>query len=189
MENEITYYSFLSHLKAFLKDLLTDPINCKVDEYFYGINLNKHKLLNLLKRRDIIRTEEKIDDSIANKPIFKIKYLIPKKNFERKVKRLYSKLFEINLPPKNNIHEDGEGGDLCGATSAAAVNDSAPIEPIGLNRRKIYITPMQLNKLQEALTTFNAGNYQYDTPFIFNNKDDETYIHNKKGGISVERLD
>lgn len=194
MEKEVTYYSFLSHIKAFLRSLLNDPVNCKVDDFFIENNLSKSKLIFLLKNKGIIIASEKIDDSSENDKndtIFKIKYLIPRKNFERKIKRLYSKLFEVNIPDKHSLYEDGEGS-IAGATSAVAVNNCAPVVPFGqVNRRKIYITDEQLKRLEEQLTTFNAGDYQYDVPFIFkdkNEKKDDAYIHNKKGGISVEVL-
>ena len=187
MENNVTYYSFLSQIKGFLRAILKDPVNCKIDDFFIQNNISKSKLLNLLKRYNIIEVSEKVDDS--NK--FKIKYSIPRKNFERKIKRLYSRLFEVNLPTKENIDEDGESG-VCGATTASAVNDTAPILPMGgINRRRIYLTNEQLTNLREALTTFNAGNYQYDVPFMFKDADgkkDDCYIHNKKGGISADRL-
>lgn len=194
MEKEVTYYSFLSHIKAFLRSLINDPINCKIDNFFLENNINKSKLLFLLKSKGIIISSEKIDDSKedeGNNANFKIKYLIPRKNFERKIKRLYSKLFEKNLPSEIYLKEEGDGG-MAGATSASVANDNAPVAPFGqVNRRKIYITNEQLKRLEEQLTTFNAGDYQYDVPFMFKDKDgkkDDAYIHNKKGGISVEVL-
>lgn len=193
---EVTYYSFLSHLKAFLANLLTDPINAKPDTFLLAHELNKGKLLNLLLNRGIIERESDVVDNDVKEneqPTFKIKYKIPRKNFERKIKRLYSKLFEINLPPKiEKLEEDGEGGMLGGATSASAVNDTAPIAPLGqVQRRKIYLTNEQLDKIEESTTTSSAGDYQYSVPFMFKPEGggkDEAYIHRKPGGISVDRI-
>lgn len=189
--DKMTLYSFISLIKNFLGQLLINPIDAKPDKKLMAYGLYKSKLLSMLISRNIIERDEKIIDTNVEHPQFKVKYKIPRKNFERKLKRLYIKLFEVNVPKNNlSINEDGEG-DFGGATSASVSNDNAPIAPFGqVQRKTIYINNKQLNKLQEIATTFNCGDYQYDVPFMFKDesgKKDDAYIHNKKGGISMDR--
>lgn len=190
--NEVMYNTFLWEVKAFLSNLLKEPISTTVSSFFSANNISKPTLLRLLLNNKIIEREESVSDEDITNPKFKIKYKVPKKNFDRKVKKLYIKLFEKNLPEKEiPIEEDGGMG---GATSAAACNAVAPIGPITsqpIKRKTIYITNEQLKQLEEATATFTAGNYQYDVPFMFKRKDgkkDEAYIHNKPGGIGCERV-
>jgi hypothetical protein len=84
---ETTFYAFQSNLRYFLSQLLKDPINCKVGDFFKERNFSKKKLINILIKRDVIKRHEKIDDEEN----YNVKYNIIRKNFERKLKRIYNK--------------------------------------------------------------------------------------------------
>ena len=108
----------------------------------------------------------------------KVRYAVPKKNFNRNLKRLYIRLFEQNLP----INEE-EGGAMGGATSADSSGQfSQPLfsKPV---KQKPYTEVMD-----EASTTQTVGNYQYDVPFA---GDEETLSrHNGVGGsVSINFAD
>lgn len=183
---EVTFYSFLSHLKSFLKDLLKQPADAKPDEFLQSKKLTRGKLLKLLLDSGIIIKDEKIndEDGIAN---MSIKFNIPRKNFENKVRKLHIRLFEKNTPMKK-LQEDGEGA-MAGATSADSSGQySQPL--FGVQRRRIYISEEgmsaieeEIKSLKEATTTFNTGNYTYDAP-AFADKEST----NVKPGFSVERV-
>lgn len=99
---KMTEYKFFSNVKQFLCDLLTDPVNCKVPFILKQHGLNRYKLLSYLLSNGIIEKEETICDKDENgqpkTATMKVKYCVPKKNFERKLKKLYIRLFEKNLP-------------------------------------------------------------------------------------------
>lgn len=186
-EQNITFYAFLSNVKAFIGNLLKEPLNAEITPFFKELGIRRSELINMLIERGVLIKENKISNENGVDK-FNISYKVPRKNFEKNIKKIYIKLFEKNLPKvEPKLNEDGEGG----ATSAGACNASAPISPIGnVQRRRIYITQEQAERLEEATTTSSVGNYQYDVPFIFkgkNGKKDEAYIHRKPGGISMER--
>lgn len=177
---ETTFYAFQSNLRYFLSQLLKDPINCKIGDFFKERNFNKKKLINILLKRDVIKRHEKIDDEEN----YNVKYNIIRKNFERKLKRIYNKYFET---PDAEIDE----ATACGVSSGAFVQPlTTPIKrKIGenienMNKKRIFITEKQFEMLKEALTTFNAGDYQYTVPFPVKKNDPSM---KRKPGFSMER--
>lgn len=195
---ETTFYKFMSNVRHFLSSLIKDPINTKISDYLKDIGFSKQKLINILLKRDVIRRHEKIDDKDKeNGNInYVVKYNVVRKQFERKLKRIYNKYVET--PKKSN------SGDVEECTSCGSVGGSTGffgyVKPFGVLRRKIgestkvgrniFITEEQYNYLIETLTTTDVGDIQYDVPFPVK-KNDPTLVHRKKGGngsISMERL-
>jgi predicted transcriptional regulator len=180
LNRDITFYEFLSYTKAFLKQLLSNPTGADIEPYLKENGLTRESLLNSLMNKGIVERETKIDE-VNGSDKFSISYRIPKKNFERKMRRLFSQLFEKNEISESIITEDGEGGATsCGsAMQGGGSNPDAGqfLQPIGkVQRRKIYLTQEQADMLKETATQ-DAGNYQYDVPLNFNNGNDPTYNH------------
>ena len=178
INDDITFFGFISHLKAFLKQLLINPIDVNIDDYLERHGVNKNDLLNELLNRGIIEKETDIDDK-SGKDKFVVTYKVPKKNFERKVRRLYSYLFE-NDYKLNEININEDGATSCGSVmQGGGLNPDAGqyTTPIGkVQRRKIYVTKEQYEMLKET-NTQDVGDYQYDVSFKFNNGNDPTYNH------------
>ena len=188
LNDEMTFFGFLSHVKFFLKQLLTNPLYADIDEYLKRHGIERKDLLNKCIERGIVEKETRIEGN-DGKDKFSISYKIPKRNFERKIKRLYMTLFEQD----DIISEDG-------ATSCGSVMQGGGLNPDAgqytkpfskVQRRKIYITNEQAEMLKE-MTTHDAGDYQYDVPFKFNDGKDPAYDHknmiskgipNKKKGV------
>ena len=189
---ETTFYGFMSNVRHFLSSLIKDPINTKIPEYLKERGMSKPKLINILLKRDVIRRHEKIDDKDKeNGNInYVVKYNVVRKQFERKLKRIYNKYFEMKKSEKNDFEE----ATSCCSSSGACVQPifSQPLrrnitnESMKKNKR-IFITEKQLEFLKEALTTSNVGDYQYDVPFPVK-KNDPSLIHRKKGGISMDKM-
>lgn len=99
LNDDITFYGFLSHTKSFLKELLVKPLSADIDDFLKKNGLDRKTLINLLMDKGILERETKIEDKNASDQ-FSVSYKIPKRNFERKMRRLYSSLFE-----KNEINE------------------------------------------------------------------------------------
>ena len=178
---ETTFYAFQSNLRYFLSQLLKDPINCKIGDFFKERNFSKKKLINILIKRDVIKRHEKIDDEEN----YNVKYNIIRKNFERKLKRIYNKYFET---PDTEIDE----ATACGVSSGAFVQPLAtPIKrKIGENienmdKKRIFITEKHFEMLKETLPTFNAGDYQYTVPFPVKKNDPSM---KRKPGFSMKRM-
>ena len=187
---ETTFHAFKSNVRAFLSSLLKDPINTKPNKFLKDRGMSKQKLINILLKRDVIRRHEKIDDKDKenNNINYVVKYNVVRKDFERKLKRIYNKYFE------KNEEKELDEATACGAASGAFV---APLSGVIRKEisesntekkgKKIYITEKQFEELKESLATFNAGNYQYTAP-ISVKKNDPSMIHRKKGGIMMDRI-
>lgn len=145
-EEEMTFYAFKSATKRFLGELLKDPVNAKPNEVLLSQGLNRSRFLAILERNGIIIRDNSIVDKDENgNPItaeMSVKFKVPKKDFDRKMHRLYIKLFEKNLPPinkKKDIEEDGDAGGaaFAGATSANVSAAGSFVQPLtGVIRRK-----------------------------------------------------
>ena len=194
LNDEMTFFGFLSHIKAFLKQLLMSPISADIDDYLKKHGLERKELINLMIERNIIIKDTKIEDT-NNKDNFVISYKVPKHNFERKIRRLFSSLFEKNeIQESKIIRETDCGGAMQGGgTNPDAGQYVKPFEKV--QRRKIYVTEKQAEMLKEMGTT-DAGDYQYDVPFNFNNGNDPAYDHknmfakgfpNKKRGVRKKK--
>jgi hypothetical protein len=190
LNNEITFFGFLSHTKTFLKELLTNPINANTDDYLQNNGLDRKTLLGALMARNIVEKESKIEEK-NDSDVFSISYKIPKRNFERKMRRLYSSLFEKNeISESTTIVETDCGGAMQGGGENPDAGQF--ITPIGkVQRRRIYVTNEQLDIIKETATS-DVGDYQYDVPLNFNGGNDPAYNHknmiakgvpNKKIGI------
>lgn len=201
MEREMTYYSFLSNVKSFLSDLLNNPSTAKPSIELLSKGFNRSKLLSCLINKGIINKDEKIidEDENGNPQTAKmnIKFKVPKKDFERNMKKLYIKLFEKNIPQEGNIivndfnidamkdntmdvSEDGEGATNCSSSGQF----SQPM--FGVQKREIYNTKPN-EELEETTTTMNSGDYQYTVPF----PGDKSTLSRKNGkdsSISINRI-
>lgn len=174
-EFEMTEYKFNNNIKSFLSELLDDPVNAKPSFLLIKNGLVRSKLLRMMENIGMIERDEKISDTDENgqpkTATMMVKFKIPKKNFERKLRKLWIRLFERNLP-EHKINEDGEG-----ATNASSSGQfSQPIFPV--QRGKMYNEA----EIEEATTTSNVGNYEYDAPFA---GDSETLSRKNGVGGSV----
>lgn len=197
MCEEVTYGEFKSHTKDFLKQLITKPSQAKVDDFLLNClrekGMSQSDFVKALLSSGVIERKEKVDDGLgengSGKPTFSIAYKVPGYRFEHKLKKLHISLFEKNVPD----------GELLEATACAGDGAGQFVQPFApVQRRTIYMTEEQFNSLMstldEATTTMNAGNYQYDVPFPVDS-DDPTLKHNKgkkhgtaENAIGMDRL-
>ena len=138
-EIEMTEYKFNSAIKKFLHDLLVDPVNAEVPTIFKFYDINRSRLVKYLIDNDLVRKEQKIRDTDENgdyvTAMMKVRYNVPKKNFVRKLKKLYIKLFEKNVPEIIHSEEEqidettacGGGVDAMGGNGAAGGAYTAPL--------------------------------------------------------------
>ena len=97
---EITYFRFLSEVRAFLSKLLKDPIKAQPSVYLKNRDVTRKKLIDDLLKRDVLERHEKILDSTNSdekEAKYVVKYKVHKKDFEKRIRRLYTKYFEKNL--------------------------------------------------------------------------------------------
>lgn len=183
MQEETTYGEFKSHAKDYLKQLITKPSTAKLDDFLASRlkekGISQGQFLNKLIDNGIVIKKAKVDDGLGEegtgKPSYSIQYKIPNERFEHKLKKLHISLFEQNLP-EGVMTEEGGGATACAFDGAGQfiqpLNGGKDESGSGVIRRKtIYMTEEQFNslmemeELDEATTTTNAGNYQYDVPF------------------------
>lgn len=109
---KLTEYKFYNNVQRFLSDLLRDPVGAKVPFLLQANNIARNQLLYHLKSNGIINRHQKISDrdSQGNPKTAKmiIKYSVPKKDFAKKMKKLFIALVAKNVPEKieKRITED-----------------------------------------------------------------------------------
>lgn len=191
-EVEMTEQKFHTNIRNFISQLLQDPVNAQPSKIFKLYGYNRYTLLKYLLHYDIIEREEHVSDKDENgepkTATMLVKFKCPKKNFDRKLQKLYIRLFEKNLPNRKlNLHhedelnEEGDGGAVsCGATSASSSGQF--IQPFGAVQRRKMPT-----EIDETTDTNSVGNYQYTVPF---GGDKETLARkNGKGGsVSINEM-
>ena len=101
---KLTEYKFYNNVQRFLSDLLKDPVGAKVPFLLQTNNITRNQLLYHLKSNGIINRYQKISDkdSQGNPKTARmiIKYSVPKKDFAKKMKRLFIDLVAKNVPEK-----------------------------------------------------------------------------------------
>lgn len=101
---EMTEYKFISNIMAFFERLKADPVHADVPDALALNGYDRRRLIAILRKNKIIERHEKISDKDENgrpkKATMLVSYKVPTKNLERKLKKLYIKLFEENIPPK-----------------------------------------------------------------------------------------
>mgnify|MGYP003298127920 CR=1 FL=1 len=188
---EITLYLFTSEIKSFLKKLSTQPITCELNEKLKEMGFTKNSLTQELVDRNFIKKNRKIENGETNKEDrYSISYEFFSKGFERKMERFYNDWKKKNAKRVNESTAAGAVTPGIGANSTEG-NTGAFVKPLELEdnesnvirkSKKIYLTQKQLD---EATTTFNTGNYQYDVPFGAS-KNDPTL--SREPGFSMKRL-
>ena len=187
---KLTEYKFYNNVQRFLSDLLKDPFLLQAN------NIARNQLLYHLKSNGIINRYQKISDkdSRGNPKTARmiIKYSVPKKDFAKKMKRLFIDLVAKNVPEKIEkvISEDlGKDIDECdcgGAMGATAGNESMGqfSQPLfGVQRRKM---PVEIDETTTASTVTPNGDTSMGIAVPFG-ADKETA--DRTPGFSVERQD
>ena len=191
-EMEMTEQKFHSNIRNFISQLLQDPVNAQPSMLLKMHGLYRSVLLKYLLDNGTLVRDERISDVDENgepkKATMMVKFKCRKKNFDRKIQKLYMRLFEKNLPQRTvplrneELNEDGEGGGgaIAGATSAASSGQF--IQPFGgVQRRKMP------TEIDETADTNSVGNYQYTVPF---GGDKETLARKNgcNGSVSVNHV-
>lgn len=117
-EKEVTFYEFFINVKSFLKDLLNKPADADVSDLFKSKGISKSGLISKMKDIDLIKSDDRIDEvpveeekkthPYGKKMVAKryVKYSIPRKNFEDKIKKLYKQIF--NESEVKHVFQDTE---------------------------------------------------------------------------------
>lgn len=105
MAEEITYFRFMSEVRSFLAKLLKDPIGAQPSRYLKNRGVTRKWLVDNLINREVLERHEKILDptnSDEKKAKYVVKFKVRKKDFEKRIYKIYIKKFE------NNLNEEAE---------------------------------------------------------------------------------
>ena len=121
-EDEVTYYEFQREAKKFMSDLLKDPIGAKSRELFTKHGIGRNSLIKKMRDCGLLTKKENIvepynEETGKKESTYVVSYKVPKKDFDKHMHRLYSKLFENK--PKENIEECDAGSAMGGGASTA----------------------------------------------------------------------
>lgn len=127
-DEEVTFFEFLRESKKFLSGLLKDPLGTKQRELFSKHGISKGVLIKkmidcgLLKKKENI-TEPYNEETGKKESTYSVSYKVSKKDFDKRMHRLYARLFENK--PKNKIEECDMAGAFDGGAFAGTGGDGA----------------------------------------------------------------
>ena len=193
----MTPHKFHTQIKRFIAQLLDDPINAQPSELFKFNGYTRSKLLNYLLKRSIINRKQRISDRDENgqpkTATMMVKFICPKKNFDRKLEKLFIELFEKNLLPRKHketqevavLAEEGGATGCCGGTDGMGgegANGGAFITSMGaVQRRKM---PTELDETDIASVGGERG-FGYDAPAGLGDKETLKRHNGKGGSVSI----
>ena len=100
-EEELTFLRFFVEVKKFITDLLTDPIHARPSLTLVSNGLDNDTLRRKLQDEMVIVKKENINEphnevtgEIESR--YYLSYKVPKKDFKKKLRRLYQKTIENN---------------------------------------------------------------------------------------------
>ena len=120
---EMTRYAFISHMEDYIKKLLTDPLHADTDDFLKYHKIDGPKALSILTMRldpndensAVIVKTAKIKDNGYDEngkrlpDTFTVKYMAPRKDYNKKMRNLYISLFESNIIDNSPINEGAWG--------------------------------------------------------------------------------
>ena len=100
-EEKMSFLYFYEQIRDFIKDLLNDPMGAVPSKPLRIRGLHNGKLRKMLRDANIIQMKEKIDEPHSEETgeiesRYYLSYKVPKKDFKKKIRRLYQKVFENN---------------------------------------------------------------------------------------------
>ena len=122
-EEELTFWRFFVEVKKFITELLTDPIHARPSVVLVSHGLDNDTLRKKLQDEAVIVKSENIDephDEITGKieSRYYLSYKVPKKDFKKKLRRLYQKTVEsevnesFHTPNGLMLHDNELGNDI-----------------------------------------------------------------------------
>ena len=98
-EEEFTFFQFFHQVKKFIERLLNDPINARPSEELVRRGLTNDVLRKTLQNEGVIVKSENIKephDETSGKieSRYYLSYKVPRKDFKRKLRRMYQKMFQ-----------------------------------------------------------------------------------------------
>ena len=146
---EVTFESFFNNVKSFLSELLTDPLNAKVSDLFTSHGHSQKDLLKKMIDRGLITRKENIKE-LPYEPNGKkeakmiIKYSVPRKNFDKKMRRLYLEMFPEPIEENAMIMETDCGGAMQGGGGNPDAGQFTV--RLGTGRREFYTDSLKRNE-------------------------------------------
>lgn len=128
IQEETTYYRFMSEIRAFLSKLLKSPIKAEPSKYLKDRDFTRKKLIRELMSRSILERHEKILDSTNSdekEPKYTVMFKVRKKDFESRIHKMYIKYFEKNEPEKEINEAIRECGITIGVIGGGKKGDTA----------------------------------------------------------------
>lgn len=128
---------FIKDNKSYTENNSYEVFNKEARKFIYCIikdekdNISDYWRINGIKKGDFARYLKKFD--VINE-LDGGEIIVPKKNFDKKIKRIYYEIFGDEEP--GLIMTEDEGG-MAGGTSCSSVGGSYEVPVFGLQRRKI----------------------------------------------------
>ena len=171
-ELETTYYRFQSEVRAFLSKLLKNPVDAQPSKYLKDRDFTRTKLINELLKRDVLERHEKILDrtnSDEKDAKYVVKFKVHKKDFEKRIHRIYIKYFEKNVNESVFENEEdmkkkilnGPDGDVY--RKRGGIREEAAGDGAGVGEAPAGETPAG-NQGADTDEKADGGRGQFNTP-------------------------
>lgn len=174
-QKETTFYRFYSEIRAFLSKLIKDPIKADTSKYLKDRGFTKAKTISVLMSKDILDRKETIKDPTDGeeykKATYFVTYKVRKKDFERRIQKIFIKYFEKNLPEKKKREEVDECSSCGSVGGANGMGYDVPLfggTPVRRTiyeskkkklHKKIYVTTQQFEEIQDIINSNNGGDF------------------------------
>lgn len=95
----LTFYKFFNEVKKFISDLLKDPLHARPSDLLKSKGLDNDKLRTKLQDENVVVKKETIKEprNETNGKVesrYYVSYKVPRKDFKKKLRRMYQKIFE-----------------------------------------------------------------------------------------------
>jgi len=115
-DEELTRHAFMSHMGAFIKQLLTTPKTARVDEFLLKHGISTQKAIEMLLTpvidlngdkescRSVLKRKESIKMGEDGKDQFIVAYKLPRKDYKKKMRHLFINTFEKCIINENAVY-------------------------------------------------------------------------------------
>ena len=176
--NEMTRHAFRSHMEEYMRQLLQDPLHADTDDFLKRHGIDAPTALRALTdtpdsgnpESAVVIAVRRIKDNgsdakgVRNPDTFTVRYRVVRNGYADKMRRLYIRMFENNIPAESPLNE-GKFRIFFGKNGMGLTDEILKIGRLisALSRKyHVYLTDSHIDALDDV----------YDLTFLTQRRDD-----------------